>query len=109
MNHLPTRTLILSPMGKMFFNILATLPEFESDLFRLRTREGMAMARSRGKLRGKKPKLSDKQQRELRWMHDTGEYAIGDLAEVFPVSRPTVHGTIARQQIATGRPVSNAP
>ena len=29
------------PMGKMFFNILATFAEFEADLIRLRTREGM--------------------------------------------------------------------
>ena len=28
------------PMGKMFFNILATFAEFEADLIRLRTREG---------------------------------------------------------------------
>jgi DNA invertase Pin-like site-specific DNA recombinase len=32
-------------MGKMFFNILATFAEFEADLIRLRTREGMAVAR----------------------------------------------------------------
>ena len=51
------------PMGKMFFNILATFAEFEADLIRLRTREGMAIARARGKLRGKQPKLSDKQQK----------------------------------------------
>ena len=84
------------PMGKMFFNILATFAEFEGDLIRLRTREGMAIARARGKLRGKKPKLSDKQQRELRRMHDTGEYSISDLAELFSVSRPTVYRTLAR-------------
>lgn len=35
------------PMGKMFFNILATFAEFEADLIRLRTREGMAIARAR--------------------------------------------------------------
>jgi FMN phosphatase YigB (HAD superfamily) len=29
------------PLGKMFFNILATFAEFEVDLLRLRTREGM--------------------------------------------------------------------
>lgn len=91
------------PMGKMFFNILATFAEFESDLIRLRTREGMAIARSRGKLRGKKPKLSDKQQKELRRMHDTGEYAISDLAELFSVSRPTVYRTLARQPAAVMR------
>ena len=37
----------VDPMGKMFFNILATFAEFEADLIRLRTREGMAVARSR--------------------------------------------------------------
>jgi DNA invertase Pin-like site-specific DNA recombinase len=46
------------PMGKMFFNILATFAEFEVDLLQMRTREGMAVARARGKLRGKQPKLS---------------------------------------------------
>jgi len=35
------------PMGKMFFNILATFAEFEADLIRLRTKEGMAIARAR--------------------------------------------------------------
>ena len=32
-------------IGKMFFNILATFAEFEVDLLRMRTREGMAIAR----------------------------------------------------------------
>ena len=54
------------PMGKMFFNILATFAEFEVDLLRMSTREGMAVARAKGKLRGKQPKLSAKQQTELR-------------------------------------------
>ncbi len=84
------------PMGKMFFNILATFAEFESDLIRLRTREGMAVARAKGKLRGKQPKLSEKQQKELRRMRDTGDYSISDLAELFSVSRPTVYRTLAR-------------
>lgn len=85
------------PMGKMFFNVLATFAEFEADLIRMRTREGMAIARAKGKLRGKMPKLSEKQQRELRRMHETGEYSISDLAELFSVSRPTVYRTLARE------------
>jgi len=84
------------PMGKMFFNILATFAEFESDIIRLRTREGMAVARAKGKLRGKKPKLSDKQAKELRRLYDTTEYSISDLAELFSVSRPTVYRTLQR-------------
>lgn len=89
------------PMGRMFFNILATFAEFEADLIRLRTREGMAIARARGKLKGKQPKLKDRQARELRRMHDSGEHSISDLAEIFSVSRPTVYRTLGRQPAAS--------
>ncbi len=85
------------PMGKLFFNILATFAEFEADLIKLRTREAMAIARAKGKLRGKKPKLSDRQQKELRRMYDIGEYSISDLAKLFAISRPTVYRTLSRQ------------
>ena len=70
--------------------------EFEADLIRMRTREGMAIARARRKLRGKQPKLSDRQQPELCRMHAKGEYSISDLAEFFSVSRPTVYRTLNR-------------
>ena len=89
------------PMGRMFFTILATFAEFEADLIRLRTREGMALARAKGRLRGKQPKLTDKQQKELRRMRDSGTYSISDLAELFAVSRPTVYRTLARQGAAS--------
>jgi DNA invertase Pin-like site-specific DNA recombinase len=85
------------PMGKMFFNILATFAEFEVDLLRMRTREGMAAARAKGKLRGRMPKLSAKQQAALRRMHASGDHTIADLAEVFDVSRPTVYRTLAAE------------
>ena len=62
--------------------------------------EGMAVARAKGKLRGKKLKLSARQARELRRMHDTGDYSVSDLAEVFSVSRPTVYRTLQRQATA---------
>ena len=75
----------------------ATFAEFEADLSRMRTREGMAIARANGKLRGKQPKLSDRQQRELHRMHATGEYSISDLAELFSVSRPTAYRTLNRR------------
>ena len=73
------------------------LAEFEADLIRLRTREGIDIARTRGKLRGKQLKLSDRQQRELCRIHATGEYSISDLAELFSVSRPTVYRTLNRR------------
>jgi DNA invertase Pin-like site-specific DNA recombinase len=68
----------------------------EVDLLRLRTREGMAVARAKGKLKGKPPKLSARQQAELVRMHGTGEYTIADLMEVFSVGRATVYRTLQR-------------
>ena len=91
------------PMGRMFFNILATFAEFEVDLLRMRTREGMAVARAKGRLRGRQPKLSVKQRAELRRMHASGDYSIADLAELFTVSRPTVYRTLQRSPASPAR------
>jgi predicted DNA-binding protein YlxM (UPF0122 family) len=43
-------------------------------------------------------------EQELRRMHDTGDYSISDLAEVFSISRPTVYRTLARQMPNEVRP-----
>lgn len=51
------------PVGRLLFNVLAMVAEFESDLIKMRTREGMKVARDKGRLRGKKPKLSHARKR----------------------------------------------
>jgi DNA invertase Pin-like site-specific DNA recombinase len=84
------------PMGKCFFNILATFAEFEVDLLRMRTREGMAIARAKGRLKGKAPKLSRTQRAVLLNLHGAGEHSIAELAELFSVSRATVYRELAR-------------
>jgi DNA invertase Pin-like site-specific DNA recombinase len=78
--------------------------EFEADLLKMRTREGMAVARSRGKPKGKQPKLSARQQAELVRMHGTGEYTIADLMEVFSIGRATVYRTLERAQEPARQP-----
>ena len=45
------------PVGRLLFNVLAMVAEFESDLIRMRTREGMQVAKAKGRLRGKQPRL----------------------------------------------------
>ncbi len=89
------------PMGKMFFNILATFAEFEVDLLGMRTREGMAVARAKGRMRGKQPRLSARQQTELRRMRASGDYSIADLAELFTIGRATVYRTLHREGPST--------
>ncbi|MEV1177913.1 helix-turn-helix domain-containing protein [Nonomuraea sp. NPDC049784] len=67
----------------------------------MRTREGMAIARSRGKLKGRQPKLTARQQAELVWMHSTGDYTIAELMEVFSIGRATVYRVLDRAANAT--------
>lgn len=92
------------PMSKMFFNMLAVFAEFEADLLKMRTREGMAIARSRGKLKGRQPKLTARQQAELVRMRASGEYSINDLMEVFSVGRATVYRVLERGTTTAGAP-----
>jgi DNA invertase Pin-like site-specific DNA recombinase len=70
--------------------------EFESDLIRLRTREGMKVAKAKGRLRGKQPKLKPNQAKHLLELHDSGNYTQAELAELFGVGRSTIYRTIER-------------
>lgn len=85
------------PVGRLLFNVLAMVAEFESDLIRTRTREGMQVAKAKGRLRGKQPKLSTAQQRHLMEIHDAGTHSTAEIAELFNVARSTVYRTIDRQ------------
>ncbi len=84
------------PFARMFLQILAVIAEFEANLIRQRTREGMAIARQNGKLRGKQPRLKPAQDREIRRMHDSGDYNVAGIAALFSVSRPTVYRSLDR-------------
>lgn len=84
------------PVGRLLFNVLAMVAEFESDLIRARTREGMAVARDKGRLRGRSPKLSPAQQKHLVELHTAGLHSISELAELFTVGRATVYRALER-------------
>jgi DNA invertase Pin-like site-specific DNA recombinase len=78
--------------------------EFESDLIRLRTREGMKVAKSKGRLRGKQPKLKPNQAKHLLELHDSGTYTQAELAELFGVGRSTIYRTIDRMRPEPAEP-----
>ena len=84
------------PVGRLLFNVLVA--EFETDLIRLRTREGMKVAKAKGRLRGKQPKLKPNQAKHLLELHDSGSYTQAELAELFGVGRSTIYRTIDRMR-----------
>ena len=96
------------PVGRLLFNVLAMVAEFEADLTRMRTREGMKVAKAKGRLRGKAPKLSPAQERHLVELYQGGEHTVGELEELFSVTRSTVYRAVHRAgQLPTARRVAS--
>ncbi len=88
-------------VGRLLFNVLAMVAEFESDLIRLRTREGMEIAKAKGRLRGKQPKLNPRQEAHLVELFETGKHSTAELADLFGVGRSTVYRALERNRSAT--------
>ena len=84
------------PVGRLLFNVLAMVAEFEADLIRARTREGMKVAKAKGRLRGKQPKLSPTQEAHLVALHRAGAHTVSELEELFAVTRSTVYRAVRR-------------
>lgn len=85
------------PFGKLFLQTLAMVAEFEANLNHLRTREGMAKARAKGRLKGKQPKLPLAARKTIhRRYHDPDDDAsLADLADEYSVGRSTIHRIVS--------------
>ena len=80
------------PVGRLLFKVLAMVAE--ADLTSMRTREGLKVAKAKGRLRGKQPKRTKVQSGHLLELYAGGTHTTAELAEVFSVSRATVYRTI---------------
>jgi DNA invertase Pin-like site-specific DNA recombinase len=92
------------PVGRLLFNVLAMVAEFEADLIRSRTREGMRVAKAKGHLRGKQPKLNPRQEAHLVDLLNTGEYTTSEVGDLFGVARSTVYRAVVRSKQTSVRP-----
>ena len=83
-------------VGRMFFQILGAIAEFEHALMSERTRDGLEAARARGRTGGQKPKLGVRQARLAREMYEAGELTVAQIAAEFGVTRPTIYRHLDR-------------
>ena len=56
----------------------------------------MKVARPKGRLRGKQPKLNVRQEAHLVALHRPGEHSVAELGDLFGVTRSTVYRAIQR-------------
>ncbi len=84
------------PASRVIGRTLTALADFESDLIRSRTREGLQAAKAKGRLRGKPPKLDPSEQARLVDLHHNEGHSPEKLAEMFDVARSTVYRILER-------------
>ena len=82
---------LTSPSGRMQMGMFAVIAEFERDLIVQRTKEGLAHARSKGRIGGRRPALSELQKNELIERVERGDLSIPKVGEIYGVSRATVN------------------
>lgn len=88
--------------GRMFFQFISLLAEFERNRLIERTRAGLAAARARGRKGGRPKALTAKQIREAKALLADPEITVKDVCEKLGVSRTTLYkyvGTVAPQRI----------
>lgn len=100
-------------VGRMFFQILGAIAEFEHALMSERTLDGLEAARARGRAGGQKPKLGPRQVTLARQMYEEAaqdgrrRYTVQQIADEFGVTRPTIYRHLTVQ--ADPGPASSPP
>jgi DNA invertase Pin-like site-specific DNA recombinase len=79
-----------TPTGKLLFNMLASIAEFETEIRRERQMEGIAKTKEQGVQFGRKSKLSDDQVLELLQKRADG-VLIMDLMKDYGLSKASIY------------------
>ena len=77
-------------MGRFVLNIMGAVDEFQREIIVEHTREGLAVARAKGRTGGRKPGLDQRKVRVARQMRAEGSN-ISEIAATLKVSRATVY------------------
>lgn len=77
--------------GKLMLHVFASMAEFERNLISERTRAGLAAARARGRVGGRKPSLTSKDIEHARLLLRNPNVTVTEVAERFGVTRQTIY------------------
>lgn len=77
--------------GKLVSHVFASLAEFERNLIRERTQAGLIAARARGRVGGRKPKLGEKQVKEIKALLRDPNIQVSEVARRYGISRTTLY------------------
>lgn len=84
-----------TPSGKLLFNMLAVIAEFENDLRRERQQEGIAKAKERKVKFGRRPKLTSEIEAKIIEDKFTHGIPMGELKSRYHISQATIYRVLA--------------
>lgn len=79
-----------SPAGRMLLQMIGSFAEFERQMIRERTREGLKAAKKKGRLAGRPKALNSEQITEAKKMIQSGKKTKAEVARLFGVHPSTV-------------------
>ncbi len=80
-----------NPSGRLFFNVVASLAEFERDLVRERTVAGLAAARARGRTGGRRAVLTGKKLELALKLRADRTMSVSEACQILGCSRATFY------------------
>ena len=81
--------------GKLTFHLFAALAEFERALVRERTRAGLEAARARGRMGGRKHRLSPERRAHAVALYKAKQKTVGEICRLMGISKPTLYAYVA--------------
>ena len=85
--------------GKLTFNIFSSLAEFERDLISERTKKGLEAARARGRLGGRRKKLTEGQIQDVKEHYWNANRPTREICDLYNISSATLYRIVARQSV----------
>ncbi len=76
--------------GRMMMQMVGSFAEFERAMIRERTSAGLALARSEGRIGGRRKKLNPKMRLEIAESVLSGRKSAAEMARLYEISQPTV-------------------
>ena len=92
-----------SPQGRLLFTIFSGVSQFERDLIRERTMEGIASARARGRMGGR-PATDRKVIDQALTLYDSKAYSVAEITKTAGISRRTLYKYINDRKSKSDNP-----
>ena len=94
-----------SSMGKMMFNLMGTYAEFERDVIRERTMEGIRAAAAQGRVGGRPKGLSregKEKAKQVAKLYKDSDFSIREIASCVGIATTTVYNYLRHEGIKPG-------